>query len=121
MDNNAKYMDDKLRELRAEIEELKKRPLQIFANGSDEVIRVLKADLAAERKKAFTAMRVFERYRELEAQIVKLREALEDFVSYGCPACGGDCASANPPVALCPMQNARAVLAETKGDENGDN
>lgn len=34
----------------------------------DEIER-LRAELAAEREKAFTAMRVFERYRELEAQV----------------------------------------------------
>jgi hypothetical protein len=43
-----------------------------------------------------------------------LREALETFVGYGCPACNGDCASANPPVPSCPMQEAREALEKTK-------
>lgn len=37
-------------------------------DAADEIER-LRAELAAEREKAFTAMRVFERYRELEAQV----------------------------------------------------
>jgi len=40
-----------------------------------------------------------------------LREALRAFQSYGCPVCGGDCSAANPPVSLCPMQEAEAALA----------
>jgi hypothetical protein len=52
-----------------------------------------------------------------KADLSLLQEAGEEitnFVSYGCPACGGDCASANPPVSLCPMQSSRAVLAKIK-------
>jgi hypothetical protein len=30
--------------------------------------------------------------------------------SYGCPVCHGDCASANPPVSVCPMEHATAAL-----------
>lgn len=41
-----------------------------------------------------------------------LREALELFQSFGCPLCNGDCGSANPPVAVCPMQVAAKALAE---------
>lgn len=41
----------------------------------------------------------------------KLREALLIFQNHGCPMCGGDCGSANPPVSSCPMQEARAALA----------
>ena len=48
-----------------------------------------------------------------------LREALETFQSYGCPACGGDCASANPPVYCCPMQEARAALLATPAEGGG--
>lgn len=48
-----------------------------------------------------------------------LREALETFQSYGCPACGGDCASANPPVYCCPLQEARAALLATPAEGGG--
>lgn len=34
----------------------------------------------------------------------ELRSRLDEFRSYGCPVCSGDCASANPPVILCPMR-----------------
>jgi hypothetical protein len=47
----------------------------------------------------------------LPAAGAAMREALEHFVGYGCPVCSGDCSSANPPVSLCPMQQARAALA----------
>lgn len=43
-----------------------------------------------------------------------LVEALKLFESYGCPACSGDCASANPPVVRCPMTDARAALKATR-------
>lgn len=37
--------------------------------------------------------------------------ALDYFVSFGCPVCHGDCASANPPTGWsCPMQRAYAAL-----------
>lgn len=40
----------------------------------------------------------------------ELAKALDIFQGFGCPVCHGDCASANPPVSLCPMQIARAAL-----------
>jgi hypothetical protein len=46
----------------------------------------------------------------LQAENVRLRAALLAFRGYGCPACGGDCASANPPVSLCIMKEADAAL-----------
>lgn len=46
-----------------------------------------------------------------EADKARLSEALRTFESYGCPVCGGDCASANPPVMFCPMQAARVALS----------
>lgn len=49
----------------------------LLDEAADEIER-LRAELAAEREKAFTAMRVFERYRELEAQIDTLRELLRE-------------------------------------------
>ena len=30
--------------------------------------------------------------------------------SYGCPDCGGDCASANPPVSMCIMRETRDTI-----------
>jgi hypothetical protein len=47
-----------------------------------------------------------------------IREALELFVSFGCPRCSGDCASASPPVTACPMQAAtRALSLPTKASD----
>jgi hypothetical protein len=53
-----------------------------------------------------------ERAEGLVAENEKLKATLRLFESYGCPACGGDCSSANPPVMGCPMQEARAALNE---------
>lgn len=39
------------------------------------------------------------------------QRVLQCWQCYGCPDCGGDCASANPPVAHCIMQETRAALA----------
>lgn len=49
-----------------------------------------------------------------EARNAKLVEALTTMRDYGCPVCGGDCASANPPVTFCPMQIVSAALEEAK-------
>jgi len=51
----------------------------------------------------------------IEAQakrIAELEAALNNLLIYGCPACSGDCSSANPPVLDCPMSAARKVLGE---------
>lgn len=45
-----------------------------------------------------------EAVRLLQAEIEQLRERVSEFRGYGCPVCHGDCASANPPVPLCPMR-----------------
>lgn len=42
----------------------------------------------------------------------ELVELLRRWESYGCPDCGGDCFSANPPVAMCIMSETRAALAK---------
>lgn len=44
------------------------------------------------------------------AELKALRRALEYLNSFGCPKCGGDCSSANPPVMMCPMLEAKAAL-----------
>lgn len=49
----------------------------------------------------------------------EMRAALEFFVTYGCPVCGGDCASANPPVYGCPMRAAHAALSHPTPDACG--
>ena len=41
----------------------------------------------------------------------RLARALDHLAGYGCPVCNGDCAAANPPVSMCPIQEARAALA----------
>ncbi len=47
------------------------------------------------------------------ARVMALENALMRWQSTGCPDCGGDCASANPPVSCCIMRDTRASL---KGD-----
>jgi hypothetical protein len=56
---------------------------------------------------------------EAADEIEKLREALSEMVTAfydaGCHICGGDCASANPPVGGCPVgviRRARVALGE---------
>ena len=53
---------------------------------------------------------------EAADRIEQLEAALRKWQSYGCPDCGGDCASANPPMLGCIMQETRAAL-EGKKDE----
>lgn len=46
-------------------------------------------------------------------EVKALRELVSAYGEVGCPHCGGDCASANPPVLYCPMkamENAKQVL-----------
>jgi uncharacterized small protein (DUF1192 family) len=110
------HLQNEVERLTAELAVLRARKPIVYAPDamamSDRVKR-LEAELAAARGGLDAAVKDTLKYR---GQVATLREALADFVSYGCPACGGDCASANPPVALCPMQNARAVLKETGGE-----
>ena len=47
-----------------------------------------------------------------DAEIERLRAALRRWQQSGCPDCGGDCSSANPPVACCIVQETRAALEE---------
>lgn len=49
----------------------------------------------------------------LTAEVDRLREALKRWQYSGCPDCGGDCGSANPPVMCCIMEETRAALAAT--------
>ena len=41
-------------------------------------------------------------------------EPLEIFQAYGCPLCSGDCASANPPMTICPMLRAHEAVARIR-------
>lgn len=52
----------------------------------------------------------------LIAAAPELYEALVALRGYGCPVCNGDCASANPTVVGCPMQQASAALAKARGE-----
>lgn len=69
---------------------------------------------AAEAKLWFTKAQewreIAARAEAAEAENAKLREALRELRSYGCPVCNGDCGSANPPVISCPMQSISAAL-----------
>lgn len=52
---------------------------------------------------------------EIERLRAALGEMVTTFYDAGCHVCGGDCASANPPVGGCPIgaiERARALLAE---------
>ena len=49
----------------------------------------------------------------LREENAALRLALAMFRECGCPICGGDCGSANPPIAFCPMRVATAAIGET--------
>lgn len=49
-----------------------------------------------------------------EASMKILRAAVARWQSYGCPDCGGDCASANPPVACCIMQETSIALEASR-------
>ncbi len=63
----------------------------------------------------------YDRLTALSAALAKAKDALARWGSYGCPDCGGDCASANPPVACCIMQETRATLASIDaGEEHPD-
>ena len=49
----------------------------------------------------------------LDAELLaEVLGALGRWYQTGCPDCGGDCASANPPVSLCLPQQTRAILAK---------
>lgn len=49
-----------------------------------------------------------------KAERDRMREALERWQHYGCPDCGGDCASANPPIACCIMRETHEALTSAK-------
>lgn len=49
---------------------------------------------------------------EKDAEIERLKGLLNRWEQCGCPDCHGDCASANPPVLGCIMQDTRAALNE---------
>ena len=51
------------------------------------------------------------------AEIARLRGVLERWRHYGCPDCGGDCGSANPPITCCIMLETAAALAQQGGDD----
>jgi hypothetical protein len=53
----------------------------------------------------------------LAAMLKEAKEALRRWLDSGCPDCGGDCANANPPVALCIMQDTSALLASLEARE----
>lgn len=52
----------------------------------------------------------------LLAERDRLQAVVRRWESYGCPHCGGDCASANPPVICCIMQETSAALTHPTGD-----
>jgi hypothetical protein len=47
---------------------------------------------------------------DADAAITELRLLLQAWEAHGCPVCGGDCYSANPPVSCCLMRQTRELL-----------
>ena len=54
-----------------------------------------------------------------DAEVAKRDAALRRWENSGCPDCGGDCSSANPPVACCIIQETRAALTTQEDNSNG--
>lgn len=52
--------------------------------------------------------------KELAEQTIKCAAYLNGMIEDGCPRCGGDCSSANPPVLSCPMKLFQDDLNETR-------
>lgn len=50
----------------------------------------------------------------LRERVEKLEAVLRRWESYGCPNCGGDCSSVNPPVSSCIMKETRCVLENSR-------
>jgi rubrerythrin len=84
------------------------------------------AEVEAERDTLFRKAALAEEWRDhdktraeaAEAENARLRDALLRWQNYGCPDCGGDCASANPPVTCCIMRETAAALTQKeKTDE----
>jgi hypothetical protein len=119
---------DEITRLRAENRELSLQLLQAQGQAADAIAE--RDELQAVFDKTREAnMRAIKRWQEVTGRdkswpdhdylILWLlerwdeaRAALRLFYGYGCPACGGDCGSANPPVNLCPVQAAHRALAE---------
>ena len=51
---------------------------------------------------------------KLQADGDKLADGVRAAIEFGCPVCGGDCASANPPVSACPIRDWTQALTEWK-------
>jgi hypothetical protein len=52
---------------------------------------------------------------KIKSEIIDaLTSALQGYMSYSCPACGGDCSSANPPQIGCPTRAGYDALALVK-------
>lgn len=69
------------------------------------------ADIAARRSEGADR----EAARRIRDAAPDLLAALEMMRGWGCPACCGDCASANPPVTSCPMTIVGAAIAKARG------
>ena len=59
----------------------------------------------------------------LEARVAaadKLAAWVDGMIEDGCPKCGGDCSSANPPVAYCPIREMVQDLAAYQDTKEGE-
>ncbi len=100
-----------------QLREAAKAALEWFAaetdGGTRRSIKTIAADLRAALSMTDTAT---QRAEKAEAEVARLRGLLAHWQSYGCPVCGGDCASANPPVTLCIMRETAAALKDKSHD-----
>jgi hypothetical protein len=95
----------------AELTQEQRKRLEVLAADERQVLFVAEEEAIRAMLAAYDALRL--------AAAAELRQALQLFVSYGCPLCNGDCASANPPPMNCPMHIASAALAQEPTREGG--
>jgi len=86
--------------------------------GYRENVEAIAAALAEERERAASELGAVSAELELcrfgnSILLEKLKAQdglLRQWEGYGCPDCGGDCASANPPISLCIMRETRNAI-----------
>lgn len=62
---------------------------------------------------------LIDRIEALEAAMKLMIEELDAVQRQGCEICNGDCASAMPPVPLCPMARRRDTLSAARAAQEG--
>jgi hypothetical protein len=76
----------------------------------------VKYDDHAARIEALTACNdaLAEKMSRAAEALVLAEGYIEGFIEDGCPKCGGDCSSANPPTPYCPIIDASADLKKIR-------